>query len=142
MYIADQNYQTDLTMINKFRYSLFIHFYNNPTYIDALTKIIARHIDALYVDYDSIRYVFTIKIKKTSMRRIHGFTHNPNFYYPIIIAIFTDFIKEYISDAYRSIGHQEGEDVSILEKLFENPSLMANLCHISCISDNIIRIQL
>ena len=135
-------YQNDLIDINKIRYILFDAFYKNFAYMQNLTDIISKHIDCLSIDYSGSSYTYTIKIKKTAMRRYHGFKHDPIFYYSRIADIFKEFIisNEY-EVALNMMKHYE-KPYEVLHYLYDNPALLANLCHISCIADNILVVKL
>lgn len=142
MIIDNRSYPTDLVDVNNVRYLLFTNLYNDTNALSRLTEIIAKHIECLSIDYNSSTYTFTVKIKKTAMRRLHGFRHDPNFYYQVIPDIFSEFIagnKDRILAALSSTYQNPSE---VLNSIYMNKYIMANLCHMSCISDNIIVIKL
>lgn len=142
MFIENVRFSTNMTDINKIRYLLFTNFYNNSMYIEQLKEIINRHIECISVEYSSSDYTFTIKIKKTAMRKLPGFVHNPNYYYHTIPNIF----KEFISNNKQSILHvlrmMYNDPSQVLEQIYDNHFIMANLCHTTCIADNIVVIKL
>ena len=84
MFIDSKQYKTDLVDVNNLRYLLFTNFYNNPNYIDMLKEIINKNIECLGIDYSFVDFAFTIKIKKTTMRKMYRFRHNPIFYHQFI----------------------------------------------------------
>lgn len=142
MFINNQLFETDLANMNNIRYLFFIHLYCNSKCIKSLTDIITKHIECLSIDYSQTTYTFTIKIKKTVMRKIHGFKQDPNFYYLSIPNIFMDFIKANEQDVLSALSERYDNPYTVLDNLYSNPRLMANLCHVSCIADNIVYIKL
>ena len=142
MFIDDKKYQTNLADINSLRYLLFTNFYNNMSYIQNLTEIISKNIECLGIDYSAFEYSFTIKIKKTAMRRMHLFKHKPDFYYQIIPAIFNEFIKNNEQEVLKALSTRYDNPYRVLQYLYETPGFLANLCHLTCIDDNIIIIKL
>lgn len=143
MFIDNVNYKTDLTDIQNIRYLLFLNLYGNKVYTDMLLNIISRHIDCLSIDYSPNEYTFTIKIKKTTMRKYHGFDHNPNYYYNTIHNIFKEFINQnssVIEDILRSNNYSNPKE--IINKFNNGIYCIENLCHVSCIADNILVIKL
>ena len=142
MIIDNQSYPTDLVDVNNMRYLLFTNLYSNANALIKLTEIIAKHIECLSIDYNAFNYTFTVKIKKTAMRRLHGFRHDPNFYYQIIPDIFSEFITANKDTILAALASSYQNPTEVLNSIYMNKCIMANLCHISCISDNIIVIKL
>lgn len=142
MFIENKQYRTDLIDINRLRYLLFTNFYGKMEYIQKLTEIINKNIDCLGIDYCSRNYTFTVKIKKTAMRKQHKFRHNPGFYYQIIPNIFSEFIKMNEQDVISVLGTVYDDPYTVVQYLYNNPMMLCNLCYVSCISDNIIFIKL
>lgn len=143
MFINDKSYSTNLPDTHSIRYILFLKYYNT-VYIEKLKEIISKYIDCLSIDYDSYKYSFIVKIKKTSMRKLHGprFTHQPTSYYPIISEIFFNFINE-IKDGLKNELMTLNQDPLIVDRLLTSDGTkLNNLCHITCISDNILIINL
>lgn len=142
MIIDKHSYETDLTLVNEIRYILFTKVYNDITSIKSLTDVISHSIDCLSIEYDHMSYTFTIKIKKTSMRKIHGFNHNPNFYYAVVSDIFKLFLDMNENTIVDALSVKFTDPIAIFVNLLHSPSKLSNLCHVSCISDNIIVIKL
>ena len=68
-----------------------------------------------------------------------------NFYYRLISKIFYDLItsNEYIIlDALRKVGYINPDPKLLLDDALKNPKNLANLCNVTCISDNILIIKL
>lgn len=135
-------YQNDIIDINKIRYILFENFYSNFDYIKVLTDIISRYIECLSIDYSTTTFTYTIKIKKTAMRRLHGFVHDPIFYHSKVADIFREFIHANEYEISLVMMKQYEEPLKVLNYIYNNPVLLANLCHVSCIADNILVIKL
>lgn len=142
MFIENKQYKTDLVDIHNIRYLLFSHLYSNPVFIQNLTDIISRNIECLSVEYSPSKYTFTIKIKKTSMRKFHGFDHNPNFYYQLIPNIFLEFIKTNEQMVLECLRERYDNPIDIINQLYANPYILSNICQVSCIADNILIIKL
>lgn len=143
MYIENKNYNTDLLDVYTIRHILFTEFYNNKSYIDELSNIIRHNIELINIDYDELNYSFTIRIKKTTMRKIQGFKQDSTFYYQIIPNIFYSFIKNHENDIINVLENRGCTDpAKIINELYNNKSIMNALCFITCISDNIIIIKL
>ena len=142
MFIDNVNYRTDLTDIQNIRYLLFLNLYGNEAYINSLSEIIAKHIDCLSIDYNNYTYTFTIKIKKTAMRKYHNFDHSPNYYYQIIHNIFKEFINNNIYIISNILKSKFSNPQEVIDKFNSELYCIENLCHVSCIADNILIIKL
>ena len=142
MFIEDKQYKIDLVDINNVRYLLFSNLYSNPVFIQNLSDIIARHIDCLSIEYSPTTYTFTVKIKKTSMRKLHRFYHDPSFYYQMIPGIFMEFIKGNEQIITKCLRERYDNPEYVIAQLYTNPYNLANLCQVSCIADNILVIKL
>lgn len=142
MIIDNRSYPTDLVDVNNVRYLLFTNLYSDANALAGLAEIISKHIECLSIDYNASTYTFTIKIKKTAMRRLHGFKHDPNFYYQAIPDIFFDFITANQEKVLKALACTYANPTEVLNSIYVNKFIMANLCHVSCISDNIIVIKL
>lgn len=138
MIIGDKLYSSDLAGSNQLRYFLFTNLYSDRSYIESLSNIIAKHIDCLSIEYSEESYSFTIKIKKTAMRKFPGFEHDPNFYYQKIKDIFDEFIHTHEAAISNLLfGNNCGDLYQVVSSLY-----YPLLCHLSCIFDNIIIIKL
>lgn len=146
MIISNYNYNSGLKEINNIRYILHSKFYSNEKYIDELKKIIENNIDCLSIDFAPANYSFTIKIKKTSMKKNSSFKNNPEYYYhDIIRSIFKVFLYENRIDISKymssSIMMSNSESSALIANIINSP-MLSNLCKISCISDNVIILYL
>lgn len=143
MFIDKVNYQTNLIDIQNIRYLLFTNLYGNEAFINSLTGIITKHIDCLNVNYSATDFTYTIKIKKTAMRKNHGFDHNPRYYYQIIPNIFREFFQINQTAILSVLSQKYANAQEIINSLItSNFYCLANLCQISCIDDNILIIKL
>lgn len=144
MFIGNNQYQTDLGTINHIRCILFSNFYNDPNKIESLKEIISRNIECLGIEFSPAEFAFTIRIKKTAMRKLKGFDHNPNYYYQTVSKIFSEFISahEYNILMGLKITHPDNDPHQMLQYIYNNRSIMANLCYVTCISDNTLVIKL
>ena len=143
MIIDKVNYSTNLIDIQNIRYLLFTNLYGNEAYINSLTGIISKHIDCLNIEYSPITYTYTIKIKKTAMRKNHGFDHNPNYYYQIIPNIFREFLQTNQTAIMSVLSQKYANCQDIMNSLiYSDYYCIANLCQVSCIADNILIIKL
>ena len=145
MFIYGTQYQSDIVFINDIREALFATVYRDANGIASLRDIITRYIECNNIEFSYADCAFMIKIKKTAMRRMKEFYHTPNFYYRLISKIFYDLItsNEYIIlDALRKVGYINPDPKLLLDDALKNPKNLANLCNVTCISDNILIIKL
>lgn len=146
MNVNNKQYDINLTSINTLHYLLFTNFYSDRNYIDQMLNIIRVNIECLDINFDPQFFTVTVKIKKTAMRKIPKFKHEPNYYYIPIQNIFKQFIQanEVLVRAYlsRTLGNDMTAAQSYLNYLYATPSILANLCHVSCMADNILVIKL
>lgn len=146
MNVNNKQYDINLTSINTLHYLLFTNFYSDRNYIDQMLNIIRANIECLDINFDPQFFTVTVKIKKTAMRKIPKFKHEPNYYYMPIQNIFKQFIQanEVLVRAYlsRTLGDDMTAAQSYLNYLYATPSILANLCHVSCMADNILVIKL
>ena len=148
MIIDGKLYPVDLSTINSIRYFLYNNFYNNDESIYNLKSIISKYIECLSIDYNYNDYEFIIKIKKTAMRKNSGFNNEPTFYYSRISEIFKEFIgnyensiKEYLRIQYSS-KYDSDYITNIFNRIINDSNILANLCYVSCLGDNILVIKL
>lgn len=144
MFIDNTQYQTDLGTVNHIRCILFTIFYNDSTIIESLKEFISRNIECLGIDFSPTDFAFTIKIKKTAMRKLNGFEHCPRYYYQTVSKIFSEFISahEHKLMLGLKITHPDVDPYQMLQYIYNNQAIMANLCYVTCISDNILVIKL
>ena len=80
MNVNNKQYDINLTSINTLHYLLFTNFYSDRNYIDQMLNIIRVNIECLDINFDPQFFTVTVKIKKTAMRKIPKFKHEPNYY--------------------------------------------------------------
>lgn len=145
MFIGSTQYQTNLVDVNTMRYLLCTNFYCDPNMIANLKEIICRNIECLGIEFSITDYSYIVKIKKTVMRKLKGFDHNPSYYYQTIIPkIFKEYISTHehiILQALRNM-YPDKDPYQVLRHIYSNEAIMANLCHVTCISDNTLVIKL
>lgn len=142
MFIENRQYRTDnLSVINDLRRILF-SLYGNVSNIENLENIISRNIECIDIEFSFCDFSFIVKIKKTAMKKIRGFKHTPEFYYQIISNIFKEFVSSHEQEILQALRIQYTDPYSVLQILYAHHSIMANLCHVTCIHDNILLIKL
>lgn len=130
------------TEISSLRQLFFSKFYNDSNYILELLEIIRNIFDPISIEFDGTKYAYYIKIKKTSMRKLKGFAHVPEFYYTNFInKIISAFICNHMSDITRSLTNISDPNYFMV-RLLNDAYAMASLCNVTCISDNILIIKL
>lgn len=145
MYINDKSYgdREDLITISSFRYLLNTSIYNQIDAINDLSMIIGGYIDCLTMDYNNMNRVFTIKIKKTSMKKMYSFQHNTAFYYNIIPSIFKDFLNKEKDSIIALLRTTCNNPIQTFNNIISKDNIiLSGLCEVTCVSDNIIFIKL
>lgn len=143
MYINNYPYNTsNISLLAEMRYLLFNTVYSNMDYIEDLKRIIGKYISVLNIDYSPETFSFTIKVKKTGMRRICRFRHTPEFYYAFIPSIFREFITLHKNDIISPKMLFKYNPSELLDYVLADNNVMVNLCNISCMFDNIVIIKL
>ena len=144
MFVNTTQYDTPIMIdINKIRYILITNFYNDPSYIYSIKEIITKYIECNNIEFSLLDYAFSVKIKKTAMRKNREFRHNPEFYYPIVSNIFMEFLSNNRQAIINALYPIYGDRSSIvLDIICCNHGVIANLCYLTCISDNLVIIKL
>ena len=93
MYVQDVHYGVCEDVIDIYNIKLLFHkyIYSDRKYVDILMNIISRYIDLLVIDYNESTKTVSIKIKKTSMKKLPSFRHCIDFYYNSFSHIFSSF---------------------------------------------------
>ena len=119
------------------RYLMCAHIYGNHNNIIELMESIRKSIDPVSIEFDSGTYAFYIKIKKTNMKRYKGFSNIPEFYYShFIIPVFFEFISNHYNELLAL------SDKALLDNTLINQTPLINICHVTCISDNMVIVKL
>ena len=142
MFIDNKPYPSNLTDVDNMRYILNNTLYKDTNAIESLKQIITRYIDCLGIEFSPVNFTFTIKIKKTAMRKMSGFKHMSDYYYQTIPNIFREFISSHEQNVLQGLRTIYPDPYSALQYYYNNISILANLCHLTCISDNIVIIKL
>lgn len=147
MNVNNRQYDVNLNDINRLRYLLFTNFYSDRNHINQLLSIFQNHIECLDIVFDPQLFTITVKIKKTAMRKMPKFKHEPNYYYTPIQDIFKSFIQMNHAEVCAILERNTNMDMPQSQAylntlLYTTPSILANLCHVSCMADNILVIKL
>ena len=143
MYFRDHHFKTDLADVNTIRNILHTNFYSDAFYLTELQALIANTIETLNIEFNPNEFAIYTRIKKTGMRKFNGFRQNPDFYYQIIPQIFSTFIGNHRCELICALDKAGVPNATqSIESLLANPQLLANLCHTTCIADNIVIFKL
>lgn len=143
MFINNNQFDVELATVNNIRHLIFTNLYTDVRYIQDLMNIISRHIDSLGSEFDPRSYTITVNVKKTAIRKTYGarFRHEPNFYYQFISEIFKEFFnlhKQRIIEIFSTVYQ---DPYTVFEQITTD-AVIANLCHVTCLSDKILVIKL
>lgn len=137
--IINNNLYESYNNIGVLRKVLLENFYTNPNCIQRLAIIIGETIECISLEYKN--YIFFLKIKKTSIKkRIKGFNNNSSSYYQDIISIFYKFINENRAAIYSALKKEGCED--LLTQIDNNNNILASVCNVLCMNDNVVHIKL
>lgn len=149
MFIGENNYPTDNSMVGLYelRYLLHKGIYNDIENLQILIDAISKYIECINIEFDPSFMTIVAKIKKTGLRKTYGrdFSHNPYFYYQFIPDIFYDFLihNHSIRNKLIELLGEKYEDPYIqMDHIANCKTMFANLCIVSCMSDNIIIFRL
>ena len=143
MYFQDHHYKTDLADVNTIRTALHTSIYTNPVYLTELQNLICAALEVLSIEFNPNEFAIYTRIKKTGMRKFHGFRQNPDFYYQITPSIFANFIANHRCELINTLSNAGVPNATmVVESLCTNNQILANLCHVTCIADNIVIFKL
>lgn len=133
--------------------------FGQPNSQEEFIRLIEANIDILKYEYDSVHWSYTIKIRKTSIKRLPNFKAEGYFYYNIIGKIISQMICNHRTELVdtlmamddrvfsSTIGFRYPADVSkysaaydLVHRLVQNPNNIS-LISLQCIGDNIIQIN-
>lgn len=142
MFIHNNPYHTNLYNVQCIRGCLLRHY--TIDIINLMDQYIRKYIDSFDITYNSLTYSFTIRIKKSGMRkRYNNFKHEVMFYYNILKNIFYDFFNENRSLVVGMLRSNYGfEADKIYDDFILNPDKFLNLFQVYCIESNIIEVRL
>lgn len=120
----------------KLKILFYKEIYSNPQYIDYLTNLLLQT-DIFSVEYND--KVFTLKIKKTTIKKKYDHNHDSIFYYTIINDVFIDFISHFRSEI-SSLLSINNINISINDIL--NSNIISGLYNIATVSNNIVFLKL
>ena len=132
---------------HRLRTILFQYFYPRNDVISILTGIIAKNIECINIEYDSYSYTFTLKVKKTEMKKPSRprFVHCPVYYNKYISSIYHEFLSAIsgeLSQLFSAMRKTDPTDDMNVSKFLAEPESLCNLCIVTCMSDNIVMIKL
>lgn len=143
MYFQDHHYKADLADVNAIRTALHTSIYSNPVYLSELQSLISAALEVLSIEFNPNEFAIYTRIKKTGMRKFHGFRQSPDFYYQIIPHIFAGFISNHRCELINTLSSTGVSNATmVVESLCTNNQILANLCHVTCIADNIVIFKL
>ena len=132
------SFHTLYTFVSSLRSTFNSHLYSDQAIILNLLEIMQRDINPISIEFDAVNYAFFIKIKKTNMNKTKGFNNTPEYYYNnFIIPVFLEFMN-----SYRNQILGVGVDPFLFDMVLNNPSTLLNICHVTCLSDNMVSIKL
>lgn len=133
-----------ISIFSNVRCLMHCFIYPNQEYIDILTERITRHISCLHIEYDPYEKCFTLKIKKTLLKKVNGFEHSTIFYYKTFNLIFAEFLSALNNKILEIMMNVYGSSSAIQLFLFllRNESLLSNFYNLECYGDNIVKIHL
>ena len=144
MFIGNNQFDVELSLINNVRHLIFTNLYlMDVRYIQSLIEIISKHIDSLGCEFNPNTYTITVNVKKTSIRKVYGarFKHEPNFYYKFISNIFTEFFNTNKNKIIEVLATAYSDPYAVFNQIMNN-QMIGNICHVTCLSDKILVIKL
>lgn len=152
MFIDDNRYDVDLHDIYMIRKAMHLSVYSKPDAIECLKAIILDKLEG-YLPIQSIEFEnsrFTVKIGKGAAKQTSSFSHHPSFYYEIIAPAFSEFIDKYRSTILvETLEQYDTDDEEAIARVTEKlqtygnlSSELTNICNISCMSNNVLVIDL
>ncbi len=134
--------------------------FGQPTSQDEFIRLIEENIGILKYEYDSIHGIYSIKIRKTSIKKLPNFKAEGYFYYNIIGKIIAQMIINHRCELVSAlmemddkvfsstVGYRYSPEISkyeasydLVHRLSQNPNNIISLISLQCIGDNIIQIN-
>lgn len=142
MFIHNTPYYTNLQNVQFIRGCLLRHY--TLDIINLIEQYIRRYIDTFDIIYNSFTCSFSIRVKKSTMRKkYNSFKHETIFYYNILKDIFYSFFNENRDLIVRMLRNDFGFAADeVYDNFILNPNKLLNLFQIYCIGNNIIEIRL
>lgn len=140
MFIHGTSYPTDLHLVQSIRSCLLRHY--TLDVIVLMESYINRTIECIDITYNSFNYSFTIKIRKSAMKK-KSFKHTVTFYYDLMMKAMYSFYSENRELIVHMLRDEFGLDAdAIYDSIIENPIQLYNLFHIYCLSNYTMQICL
>ena len=118
------------------------YIYSNPEYIEKFKEILSRHIAYLQMDYNPYEKCFTIKIKKTSLKKVAGFEHSTIFYYNLLNHVLQTFLVELRDPILGFMKDVYGSNAIQVYLFLVHGASAINILNVECYGDNILKIHL
>lgn len=131
-----------ISIVYNFRCFMHHYIYSDTNMINNLKDIILNEIPCITINYNEMQKSFTLKIKKSSLRKIKGYNHETLFYKMVVNNVmhkFLTFNKNIIYNKMISIYRDQSQN---LYNFIDSEDMAANLCRIECYNDNLIKITL
>lgn len=123
--------------IYKLKHILHKYIYSDQNIIASYLDALQQSIDPFNINIDSDLNIY-IKIKKSNMRKLDGFYHDPSYYYSLVSSIFSQLIINNIDTILVNYNNEFNESVTLTEVL----SYSIFLLDIKTLLDNTIIIKL
>lgn len=118
------------------------YIYSNPEYIEIFKNILSRYIPCLQMDYNSYEKCFTIKIKKTSLKKVAGFEHSTIFYYKVLNFALQSFLVTLEKPILGFMREVYGANATQIYVFLVHGTSAINILNVECYGDNILKIHL
>lgn len=126
--------------INELRSALHTNVYSNPIFMNLFINIINNEYDFVAnINYDPVRKLIEIKIKKSALRKDQNFSHTAQYYYNVFNPIITRILSspQIKAELYSALNKD-----NIAKNTYEyicNGSIPVNLIYnLNAILDNIV----
>lgn len=127
--------------------------FREPEVQSTFMSLIQQAIDPIKCEYNPEQLTYTIKVKKTSVKRMPNYRPEVSFYYNIVCSIMQQILTIYKDQVIQifmrfpqilNIAQSNDSDYmraySIYNKLISNQYQLCNLVNVQCISDGVIQI--
>lgn len=129
--------------------------FRDPEIQNKFMDLIQSNIETLRCEYNPEQITYTVRVKKTSVRKYPDYRPEACFYYNIIGELIRQLLTLYKDKTISCIMRYQSylNDIcpdnanipyiaaySIYNEIMSNPTIICNLADIQCISDNIIQI--
>lgn len=137
-----------VSIVYKVRFFLYSTIYNNANTgetqnILTLKQFIQEAIPCLQIEYIPNEMCFSLKIKKTALKKNSNFEHISTFYYQIMTNVLSRFFRHppiqcVLTNCMRAIYGSDAD--KIFNFICGNAAV--NFCNVQCYGDNIVKIYI